>query len=218
MKYSFIFLFSLLFSFAQAQETSDPKTKGILDGMKAKFESFSSISSDFTLTIGYPEEDPIIQKGQLKMAGEKYNINLGEQAIISDGTSLWLYLKNRNEVQINDMEDAAESGELMSPKDLLSIYEQEDYIYALTFEGKKAGKTIQEIEFKPTNAESEYSKLRITIDQTKKELMSIKTFSKDGSRVTLELANFTPNKRLDNSLFAFDKAKYPGVKVEDLRL
>ncbi len=214
-----IILFALLFVGSleiSAQESSDPATKAILEAMKSKVEAYENMVVDFSLTIAFPEEDPEIQKGQLKLSGDQYHLNLGPQTIISDGETLWFYLKSRNEVQINDyVED--EDGDIMSPKDLFKIYEKDDYIYALVFEGIEKGKTVQKIEFKPTDPDSEYSKMRMTLDKGKKELMRVKAFGKDGSRYTLNLDSFKANADLSDNTFQFNAADYPDVQIEDLR-
>ena len=40
---------------------------------------------------------------------------------------------------------------------------------------------------------------------------------KDGNEVTYTLKRFAPNVELADGLFTFDKTKYPGVEVNDLR-
>jgi len=214
-----IILYLCLLSFSIngiAQESSDPATKAILEAMKVKVEGYENIVADFSLTIAFPEEDPEVQKGKLKLSGDQYHLNMGPQTIISDGKTLWFYLKSRNEVQINDYEEN-ENGDILSPKDLFKIFEKDDYIYALVFEGVEKGKTIQKIEFKPTDPDSEYSKMRMTLDKNRKELMRVKAFGKDGSRYTLNLDSFKVNENLAENTFKFNEADFPGVQVEDLR-
>lgn len=211
-------LFSAMFAGISlvAQESSDPATKAILESMKNQYESYESVSVDFSLSIQFPEEDPEVQSGQLWLANEKYHLVMGGQTIICDGNTLWFYLKDRNEVQINDYEEE-ENGDIMSPKDLFKIYEKDDYIYAIVFDGLEEGKSVQKIEFKPTDPDSEYSKMRMTINKKNKNLIRVKAFGKDGSRYTLALNTFSPNKALDSSKFVFNPANYPDVQIEDLR-
>ena len=40
---------------------------------------------------------------------------------------------------------------------------------------------------------------------------------KDGNQVTYNLKKFTANPELADALFAFDKTKFPGVEVNDMR-
>jgi len=211
-----------LFCFALigfAQELSDPAAKAVLEKVKTTYNGFKSMEADFTLSIEIPEEGEEIQKGKMYQQGEKYNLQLEGQSLISDGTTLWVYLKNNNEVQINDVPDEDEIGdEILSPKDLLRVYEKGNFYYALTNESVKSGKTVQEIEFKPKDAEnSEYFKMRLMVEKKSSHIMSIKAFSKDGSRYTLAISDMIPNKSYDASTFVFDKSKYPNVYIEDLR-
>jgi outer membrane lipoprotein carrier protein len=77
---------------------------------------------------------------------------------------------------------------------------------------------LTQIEFKPKDKKSEYSKLRISIDEKAGAIEHIKAFAKDGSRYTFSVTKLTPNKAFDADYFKFDAKKYPGVKVEDLRI
>ena len=206
-------------TFAQtAPETSDPEAKAILEKMRTKYEAYQSVGADFTLTIEIPEEDKETQEGTIAQQGDKYRVDLEHQAVYSDGQSLWLYMKRNNEVQINDVDDFEEEGEMLSPKDLLRIYEKEDFIYQLVNEDYENGVAIQQIEFKPTDKDSEYSKMRVTIDKKKVQIKRIKAFSKDGSRYTMEVKKFKPNEQYAAKDFVFNPADFPDVFVEDLRI
>lgn len=200
-----------------AQETADKEAKRILEKMRQQYESYESVAADFKLTIEIPEMDKEIQQGKIIQRDEQYKLDLPDQAVICDGETLWLHLKKNKEVQINDVEES-EDIDILSPKDLLRMYEKDDYLYALTnddFEGKVA---IQQIEFKPNDRDSEIAKLRLTINKKNLEVMRIQAFNKDGSRYTLEVTTFKTNPTINATTFVFNKADYPGVRVEDLRL
>jgi len=215
----FIALCCVYTTFAQAEkESSDPKAKAILEKMRTKYEAYNAVGADFTLTIEIPEEDKEIQDGSIAQQGDKYRVELEHQAVYSDGQSLWLYMKHNNEVQINDVDDFEDDGEMLSPKDLLRIYEKEDFIYQLVNEDYENGVMIQQIEFKPTDKDSEYSKMRVTIDKKKVQIKRIKAFSKDGSRYTMEVNKFKTNMSYTAKDFVFNPAQYPDIFVEDLRI
>lgn len=222
-------LFSILitaFAFSvQAQENtftkvqeSDPAAKAVLEKIRLKYEAYTSMQADFSLLIEIPEEDRIEQKGKMAQAGDQYRLDLEDNSIISDGTTLWHHLKNNNEVQISDAEDLAEEGDILSPKDILKIYESGDYIYVLSDEYMSEGTVIQLVEFKPVDRDSEYHKLRLTVDKKANEIKNIKAFSKDGSRYTLKLTKLVTDKALPQSHFQFDESQHPDIYVEDLRM
>lgn len=226
MKNIFVLLIACLFtitSFAQnaqlVKETSDPAAKAILEKLRTKYETYKTVTADFKLIIEIPEEDKEVQSGTLAQQGEQYRLALDNQSIYCDGTTLWLYLKSNNEVQVNNVDDfEEEEEEFLSPKDLLRIYEKEDFIFALVNDGFENGKAIQQIEFKPIDKDSEYSKMRLTIDKKKNEIVRIKAFSKDSARYTMEITKFSPNKTYKKADFMFNTANFPGVHVEDLRI
>lgn len=217
-----IILFCLLccastFTYAQNDIQQDPEAKVILDKLKARFESFKSMQADFSLEIEIPELAPETQKGTLWQSGEKYRATLNDRAIISDGDIVWVYLGNNKEVQINCADDFAAEG-MLSPKDLMTLYEQEDYAYYLANEYKEEGLLIQQIEFKPTDRDSEYSKMRLTLNKKTMDIVRMKVFAKDGSRFTLKLKNLQPNKAIDAAKFKWQKSECSDCYVEDLRI
>ena len=217
----FCFLFATTASAQSAQfakETSDPAARAILEKLRTKYEAYKSVEADFKLTIEIPEEEEEVQNGNLAQKGEQYRMTLDNQAIYCDGKTLWLYLKSNNEVQVNDVDDFEEEDEMLSPKDLLRIYEKEDFIYGLTNDGFENGVAIQQIEFKPTDKDSEYAKMRLTVDKKKNQIMRIKAFAVDGARYTMEVKKFKPNLTYKPADFIFNPKNFPGIHVEDLRI
>ncbi len=199
-----------------AQE-SDPQAKAILDKLRKKYQGYQSLEQTFTLEIELPEQKKEVQQGKMAKQGKKYRVDLASQSIICDGTALWLVLHQNKEVQINNLPDASEDETILSPEALFNFYEKGKFVYFLVNETTVAGKVVQEIEFKPLDKNSEYSKFRLTVDKAALNVLSMKAFGKDGSRYTLNLGALTANKAFAAQHFNFDKAKYPGYRVEDLR-
>ncbi|MBL0119025.1 MAG: hypothetical protein IPP89_08590 [Saprospiraceae bacterium] len=74
------------------------------------------------------------------------------------------------------------------------------------------------MECKPVKKGTEYSKARITVNKPTGELIAMEIFNKDGSRHTLNVSKTTFGKPGSATVFTFNKAKYPGYNVEDLRV
>jgi outer membrane lipoprotein-sorting protein len=150
----------------------------------------------------------MVQKGQ------KFRVNNAGNELICDGKVVWMYQKSgaaANSVQINDYDPNDE--EMVSPANIMKIYENEKkFIYAIVNDNP----TAQEIEFKPLDKKADYSKIRITVDKSLNTIKQVKIFGKDGIRYTLDIKRLDPANYPDTH-FTFDKAKYPGVKVSDLR-
>jgi len=47
--------------------------------------------------------------------------------------------------------------------------------------------------------------------------MIAKVFDKNGNIYTYSIVKFTPNAAVTDDLFSFNKSKYPGVEIVDLR-
>ena len=121
-------------------------------------------------------------------------------------------------MQINDSEPGGSDVGFFSPKQLLRRYQKGDFLYTITDKIGSGNKVLTQIEFKPVDRNSEFSKVRLSVDEKASTIESIKAFAKDGSRYTFSVSKFYPNKPLGAQYFTFDSKQYPGVHVEDLRM
>jgi outer membrane lipoprotein-sorting protein len=196
---------------------SDPAAKKILDQVRAKYEAYRSIEANFSLEIEFPEQPVEVQEGTLARDGKKYRVLFGGQEVLSDGQVLYLVMHNNESVQINNLPAPGEDTNLLSPESIFNFYDNGDFIYSLIDTQTEGGKVVHIIEFKPSDRNSEYAKLRMIVAKDSKEIVRVKAFAKDGSRYTFKLNNLNPNKRFAADYFVFSKTKYPGYYVEDLR-
>ena len=226
MKNLIAILFAVGFTvvgFAQKQDftksgDSDPVAEEILNRISKKYEAYKTIEAAFSLEIEIPEEETEIQTGKMKTEGDKFNIDFGDYSMISNGKDFWFHSKRNKEVQLNSASEIEAEENMMNPKDFFNFHKKGKYLYALVNENFENGKAIQQIEFKPLEDESEYSKIRMTIEKKTNSISRIKVFSKDGSRFVLKIDKLTPNKAFASTAFQFDKSKYPDVHIEDLRI
>jgi outer membrane lipoprotein-sorting protein len=196
---------------------SDPQARAVLDKMRQKYEGFNSVQASFQLDLNFPEQPTETQNIQVKQQGEKYQVEMPGRTIISDGAAIYIILHSNKEVQINAVpEDGGDMG-IMSPQSLFRIYESDEFVYVLAGQTTEDGKAVQQIEFKPIDEFSDYSKLRMTLYKSDASFKRVTAFGKDGSRFTLTLDSFKANPELAAGIFAFNKADYPGYYVEDLR-
>ena len=195
---------------------SDPKAKAILDKVKKKYEAYQSIEADFSIEMEFGDAPKEVQKGTIARKGDQYHLTLGTQEVISDSKSLWLIMHNNKSVQINNVPDEDEES-MLTPQSLFNFYDKGDYVYTLANELTAGDLSTQDIEFKPLSKEAEYAKLRLTVNKKTSEIVSIMAFGKDGSRYTFKISKLNPNKAFPAGYFGFEKDKYNGYYVEDLR-
>ncbi len=228
MKYLLSLILLSTFGFVNAQDIpeqllhedkNDPEAKAILDKTKMLYESYKTMEANFTMEIEIPEEDTEVQKGKLIQDGKKFQLSLPDIQIYNDGSTVWTYMNRNKQVQISDAEDIEDSEDFLTPNDILKMYDRGDFYYVLMNVATEGNTPIQQIEFKPKDSDSEYSKMRLTINRKNAQIKRIKIFSKDGSRFTLKINELKTNKTYADNAFKLDTKSLPkDVSVEDLRI
>jgi len=204
-------------SLLAGQSINDPIAEQAIKDLRAKYESFSSIEATFDLDIVYRKGQKDHQNGTLIQQGSSFKMDATTQAIYCDSKSVWMHLKESKEVQINDFDEEAELANF-SPNSILALYDNGDYEFAITNESMINDVLLQQIEFKPLDEDSEYSKIRLSIDKNKQELDGFELFSKDGTKVSLKIKSLKVDKSYPSNIFVFNKYENPNVHIEDLRI
>jgi len=211
--YSAILLSALTLSLSA--QNSDPAAKAILDGVSAKFKTFTTVQASFSYKVENASGKALsTKKGTLMMKGTKYRVSFGDQEIFCNGTTVWNYDKGANEVTISKL-DA--SGGMITPQKLFTNFYDKDFRYILNGEKKVGTKTIQEIEMTPIDKSKPFHKVYLQIDKAAKTIYSTKVLENAGNRYIYTVTEMKTNAAIADSQFTFDKTKYPGVEEVDLR-
>ncbi len=195
----------------------DPKAKEILDKMSQKYQNLPSFRTNFVYRLTNKVENISEEfSGEIMVKGEKYVLLMGDQEIYNDGKTLWTYLKDANEVNIDNYEP--DEGDL-SPGNIYNAYKK-GYRYRW-LETKKAGShTLDVIELQPDNPndpDKMFYKIVLNIDKADHTIHSWEMYDRAGNMYSYTISGFDPNFRADDAFFKFDESKYPGVEVVDLR-
>jgi outer membrane lipoprotein-sorting protein len=218
MKNLFSILFTLIGLQLMAQQAPSPeKAKKILDEVSAKTKSYSTINASFSYSLeNKASKVNEKQSGTLVLKGQKFKLSLANQEVISDGKTVWVYMKESNEVQIKTVEDFNSESDI-NPTKIFTVYEQ-GFKFDYVKEATTNGKTLATVDLLPLDPKKKnYSRVRLEIDKTTKQIVSTKSFGKDGNVYTLNVSKFATNANFEDKQFTFDKAKFPGVEVVDLR-
>jgi outer membrane lipoprotein-sorting protein len=195
---------------------SDPEAKKILDAVSAKFKTYKAVQALFT----FKNEDGKgkvlgIKKGSLFTKGIKYRVSItGGQDIFCDGINIWTYDKAANEVTISKYDPVQSS---ITPQKLFTNFYEKDFLYKLNGDKKEAGKTLQEIELTPFDKSKSFFKVLIWVDKKTQAIYSTKVLEKSGNKYTYTVSSLNGKATVNDAQFVFDKKKYPGVEVVDLR-
>lgn len=209
-----ILLTSFLFAHSYLFAQSDARSQEILKSVSAKYKSYKSVQASFKLTrVDQKTQRPEVMSGTITVSSAKFNFVLGDQTVMSDGKTTWTYLKESNEVQISEN---VPSENAITPTSIFTMYEKG---FKTRFIAEKAvgGKSVQQIELVPEDNKRNYSKIMLQIDKAGKFVNEAKIYEKGGNIITYSIVKFSPNASVSNDLFSFNKAKYPGVEIVDLR-
>ena len=209
-------LFCLFLAGGQNQlfAQNDKQAEDILKSVSARYKSFTSVKADFTYTSENPKDNSKeSQTGSISIKGEKYVLEIKGQEVMSDGKTIWTYLKESNEVQISE---PSKNTDAVTPSNIFTMYEK-GFDFKFIEEKTENGKQVQIIDIKPQDAKKNYFKIRLTIDKSEKMVNNTMVFDKSGSHYIYSVKQFTPNPVLSDALFTFDKTKHPGVEIVDLR-
>ena len=213
MKIRFAFiLLSVLLVFSQAFAQSKSADE-ILKELSDKTNSYDNIKLSFAYNMdnkaaGINETT----NGTLLISGDKYRLNIAGQEIICDGTTLWTYMADSEEVQINEVDE--EEG--FSPNKLLSTY-GDDYSSTKDVDINIEGKTYLQLLLKPRKENPSIEYVRLLIDADKMHLKRFTMYDFDGNSFAYDLKQFIPNTELPENTFSFIVADYPNVEVIDMR-
>ena len=211
MKYFFLSVLFILSTILTAQ--SDKKAEELLEKVINKMAAYENFKAELSYTMVNKEMDIDEKKtGVIFVKDDSYRIEMEGQIIISDGTTIWTYIQDSEEVMISDVEAEEES---ISPSKILTTY-NEDYKAKFDVDKKLKNVDLKCISLKP-NEGKQFENMRIEVNEKKLTLESFSLNDKNGNVFTYFIINLEPNLELPDDTFTFDPAKYPDVDVIDMR-
>ena len=191
--------------------SSDPEAKKILDAVSAKFKTFKSVQSKFSLKIENSSNKVMGTKsGTVFMKGTKYRINVTGQEIYCDGSNVWTVDKTSKEITISKLDP---SNNTITPQKLFTNFYDKDFLYKLNSDAKG----VQEIELTPIDKSKLFHKVIVYINKTTQTITSTKVFEKAGNRYTYTVSGMDTKTIIPDANFIFNQKNYPGMEIVDLR-
>ena len=213
MKKSLLAVLLLMFvklTFAQY----DPKALETLDAMSKKYQSIPAFEVNLSYTLTNDVENVNEEfKGKITVKGDKYRLVLPEQEVINNGTTLWTYLPEAKEVNIDNYYPNSDD---INPSKIFQMYKK-GFKYLYIQDKTENGVACEEIDLVPEKKDAQYFKIKMYISKKDKTLQSFTMYDKSGNQFKYTLTKFNPNVNIADSFFTFDPKKYPGVEVIDLR-
>ncbi len=192
----------------------DPKALEILEAMSKKYKAISAFEANLTSALTNESENVKEEfKGKIVVKGDKFKLLLEDQEIINNGTTVWTYLPSAKEVNIDNFDPKSDD---INPVKIFDIYKK-GFKYLFLGDKTEGTLVVEEIDLVPEKKNAQYFKIKMMISKKDKSIQNWTMFDKSGNRYKYTITKFTPNLKIEDSFFAFDAKKYPGVEVIDLR-
>ena len=209
-----IFIFIGIIGANVAIAQYDPKALEILEAMGKKYKAIPSFEVNFTQVLtnesaGVKEE----MKAKITVKGDKYKLELAEQQVYNNGTTIWTYLPSSKEVNVDNFDPKSED---LNPSKTFEMYKK-GFKYLLLGEKNEGGVLCDEVDLVPEKKDAQYFKIKMMISKKDKSVQSWTMFDRSGNRYKNTITKFVPNVKVDDAFFTFDSKKFPGVEVIDLR-
>jgi len=200
-----------------ANAQNDPKAKAILDKMSDKYQNLPAYKTNFVYRLTNKVENVDEQfAGEFIAKGEKYVLLMSDQEIYNDGETLWTFLKEAHEVNIDYY--MPDEGDL-SPTNIYTAYKK-GYRYKWNETKKIGSRTLDVIELQPEDPKDPdkmFYRIVLNIDQSDNTIHSWEMYDRAGNVFSYTISGFNPKLSVEDSYFVFDASKYPDVEVVDLR-
>jgi len=202
---------------AIAEAQVDQKAKDILDKMSDKYQSIPVYKTNFVyrLTNKVEEIDEEFS-GEIMVKGEKYVLIMSDQEIYNDSETIWTFLKDANEVNVDYY--MPDEGDL-SPNNIYSAYKK-GYRYKWNENKKVGSRTLDVVEMQPENPKDPdkiFFKIILNIDNSDFTIHSWEMYDRAGNVFSYTISGFNPNFQAGDDFFVFNESKYPDVEIVDLR-
>ena len=202
-KYLLLILSCIVSLNIMAQSAED-----FLNKVIEKNKSYNDISIIFDYRYGNSEDVSEKMKGYAYMKGESYLLKIDGQEMISDGTTLWTYLIDEQEVMISEVSEDNNN----SPLAIINSFTGNVNV---SFEHcSNADLTHLFIKEKE---ETIFKSISLYVKNEDLKIHEIDINNLDGSYLIYSIESFHTNQDLPDSMFTFDEKIHPDVEVIDMR-
>ncbi len=196
-----------------AQNTDGGATE-LMRAVSSKYQGFSAMKFHYTLKVTKDSKTLSSSQGDFALKGSKYRATYNGQEFYCDGESIWNYQKSTNEVSIYEY-DPEDDENMMNPQRLLKNWEKQFRAKFIRDEFINNA-SVSLVDLTPKAAQSFY-RIRLFINKSNKQIVRIALYEKDNTIYTYYIEQFNSNATFPDNYFTFDKSKYPGVEVNDMR-
>lgn len=150
-----------------------------------------------------------LMTGTGHLQGDSYKLNIAGQEMICDGSTLWTYMPDSQEVMVSSV-DSEDGG---SPLSIINSYY--DNINAKFLNGNDMSR--MSIEVTPKEKDENFNRLVVIIGTKTMELKEVHLFDNNDSEFVYSITKFITNQILPDNFFIFNEEDYPDAEIIDMR-
>lgn len=204
MKKTLLIIIGILLSINLSAQSAEEFLNSVIE----KNKSYNDISITFNYRYGDKEEVSEKMKGYAYMKGESYLLKIDGQEMISDGSTLWTYLIDEQEVMISEVSEDNNN----SPLAIINSFSENVNV---SFEHcSNADLTHLFITEKEATT---FKSISLYVKNEDLKIHEIDINNLDGSYLIYSIESFHTNQNLPDSMFFFDEKIHPNVEVIDMR-
>ncbi len=199
---------------AAALQAQQPSARDVLEKTATAFRQAGGIRAVFTAKT-YDRQRLLGEaEGVIQLQGEKFVLTTEEAVTWFDGKTQWSYLNDAEEVNISH--PTTEELQSINPYAVLSLYQQ-GYTHQLGTTSLYAGKAVYEVILTATDRRKDPTKLVLYIDRQNYHPLYIQLWQRDQTWSEIVLTDYRTGQKFSDSIFTFDRKRYPNAEVIDLR-
>lgn len=193
----------LMAQVANAQDNAEALIRILVNQMK----SHKNVEMTYQYQINNSDVTTAPETGKGWLQGNAYKVEMVEQEIVSDGTTIWTYLIDDGEVMISNTEDGTDN----TPLKLLTSLD-ENYAATLTTIDPQGNATIE-----LANPKGQYRRVTLRANVSKLAINSLDVYIDDGTKLIVTMQEMKFDQELGDDFFTFDTKKHPKVDIIDMR-
>lgn len=192
---------------------TDSKAKAFFDKTIVVLQN-TPIQTDFSVVYENAVTDEHETKqGKLLLKGNKFYFALENMELFFDGKTQWMYMQDVDEVSVSEP-----TGKELSEINPILMVKEFRKTHMVQFDADDVATSPNRLlNLYPLDKSVDHFKVTLVVKENTKQIVSIKISFKNGTSTLFSTKNYQVLKTLSDSVFTFDKSKYPNVMINDLR-
>lgn len=202
-----VFIFSIFCLQAQNNTDAEKVINNLLNTAKT-----SAIKTNFSLSV--TKKNAVTSQsgsGTFTLKGNKFVLEMDDMKAWFDGKTQWAYMEQSNEVSITEPTET----ELAQTNPMAILLGYKTKCIVRFSKTKSAQNHI--VEMIPKLKTNDFIKIEVQVNKNSGNLVSIKLTDKKYTSTLLTLSNYQKGVKITDDVFVFNKAKFKGVTMNDLR-